>query len=76
LVHPEGGLATPSEGHWPSKKLRAIVDLIGTPYHLKMKVELDWHRHLLTPGGAWWAVDVASKIKKLISAAKTNLTDR
>lgn len=54
LLHHEVGLYNAAEGHWPANKLRDLQKRIGSPY--SSDLILDWHHHVLTPGGAEWVV--------------------
>ena len=59
LLDHEGALWPAADGSWPDKKLKEVARLIGSPYPLDREVGHAWHKHILTPAGAWWAVETA-----------------
>jgi hypothetical protein len=62
LLHHETKWVAPSDGFWPSKKLKELARIIRTPYPLDSEPPLSWDQHILTPNGAEWALKVMSDI--------------
>jgi hypothetical protein len=58
LLHHEGRLFDATKGFWPAKKLQEVAKRIQSPYRMKAEIPIAWYDHILTPGGAEWAVDV------------------
>lgn len=75
LLHHETEWVAPSDGFWPSKKLREVARIIRSPYQLDSEPPLHWHQHILTPNGAEWALKVMSNIMAQIEAIEVKLRE-
>ena len=75
ILHHETKWVPPSEGFWPSKKLRELARIIHTPYPLDSEPSLHWNQHILTPNGAMWAVHVMSEVVTEIEAIEVQLRE-
>lgn len=75
LLHHESKWVAPSDGFWPSKKLREVARMIRTPYQLDSEPPLHWYQHILTPNGAEWALKVMSDIMAEIEAIEVKLRE-
>ena len=75
LLHHETKWVAPSDGFWPSKKLKELARIIRSPYPLDSEPPLHWDQHILTPNGAKWALQVMSKIVVEIEAIEVQLRE-
>lgn len=60
LLHHEMKDASVATGYWPANRLRALPNLISSPY--RRRTDLHWHDHVLSPSGAAWAVGTACAV--------------